>query len=141
MPIKDPEARRAYHREYMRAWYQTHRKEHLAYTLRVNRRARAAVRELVAGLKSQPCADCGGRFPPFVMDFDHVRGKKLGLISRMSTGRMSAAKILAEIDKCEVVCATCHRIRTQLRLLGRDIQPSEIVRVLGPNYVSVVMYA
>src|ERR1700694_3332834 len=139
MPLKDPEARRAYHRLYMRAWYQEHREQHLALTVDVNRRARAAVRELVAKLKSHPCVDCNGRFPPFVMDFDHVRGAKLGIISRMSTGRMSWAKTLAEIEKCEVLCSNCHRMRTQLRLHGLEVQPSEVVRLLGPRYLSVLV--
>jgi hypothetical protein len=141
MPLKDPEARRAYHREYMRGWYQKHRDEHLARTVDVNRRARARVRELIAELKSGPCTDCGGRFPPFVMDFDHVRGTKLGIISRMGTGRMAWAKTLAEVEKCDVVCANCHRLRTQLRMLGGEVKPNEIVQRLGPNYVSVVVYA
>jgi hypothetical protein len=141
MPFKDPEVRRAYHREYMRAWYQKHREQHIALTLVVNRRARAAVRELVAELKRQPCTDCGGRFPPFLMDFDHVRGTKLGIISRMSTARMSWTKTLAEIEKCEVVCANCHRRRTHLRLVGGQVQPSEVGGRLGPDYVSVVVYA
>jgi hypothetical protein len=141
MPFKDPEARREYHRKYMRQWYEKHRAEHLAWTTNVNRRARATINKLVAELKSHPCTDCGGRFPPFAMDFDHVRGTKLGIISRMRVGRMAVAKILDEIDKCEIVCAVCHRIRTQARLRGEAVEPSEVVQFLGPNYVSVPVYA
>jgi hypothetical protein len=141
MPFKDPEARRAYHREYMREWYRNHRDEHLAWVTKVNRRARAAMIALVAELKSQPCTDCGGHFPHFVMDFDHVRGTKQGIISRMSKGRAALAKILDEIDKCEIVCANCHRLRTQARLKGLEIKPSEVVQFLGPNFVSVLVYS
>jgi hypothetical protein len=43
------------------------------------------------------------------MDFDHVRGEKLGCVPQMS----SVERILAEAAKCDVVCANCHRIRTQ----------------------------
>jgi len=140
MPFKDPEARRAYHREYMRKWYPKHRDEHVARVTKVNRRARAKMIALVAELKSHPCTDCGGHFPHFVMDFDHVRGTKRGIISRMSKGRAALAKILDEIDKCEIVCANCHRLRTHLRLNGLEAKRSEIERFLGPNYVSVLVY-
>jgi hypothetical protein len=54
---------------------------------------------------------------------------------------MSGAKLLAEIDKCEVVCANCHRLRTLQRRLGLEVKPSEVVRFLGPNYFSVLVYA
>ena len=141
MPFKDPGARRAYHRVYMREWYRNHRDAHIARVTKVNRRARAKMIALVAELKSHPCTDCGGHFPHFVMDFDHVRGTKRGIISRMSKGRAALAKILAEIEKCEIVCANCHRIRTQARLEGLEVKPSEVVRLLGPNYVSVLVYA
>ena len=141
MPYKDPEKRRAYHREYMRQWYRDHRDEHVAWVYDVRRRTRAAARGLVAELKSRPCPDCGGHFPPVVMDFDHVKGNKRGIISRMTSAPMSGAKLLAEIDKCEVVCANCHRLRTLQRRLGLEVKPSEVVRFLGPNYVSLLVYA
>jgi len=140
MPFKDPEKRRAYHREYMRGWYQNHREEHIARTTNVNRRARATTRKLIDELKSHPGPDCGGTFPPVLKDFDHVRGTKRGIISRLSGGRMAKAKLLEEIAKCEVVCANCHRLRTLLRRLGFEVHPSEIVRRLGPYYVSVLVY-
>ena len=140
MPLKDPEKRRAYHREYMREYYRAHRAEHIARVEDVRRRTRAAARELVAELKSRSCIDCGGHFPRVVMDFDHVRGNKCGIISRMIGAPMSGAKLLAEVAKCEVVCANCHRLRTLLRRLGLEVKPSEIVRFLGPNYVSVPVY-
>ena len=141
MPWKDPEKRRAYHREYMRAYYRAHRAEHIAFVQDVRRRTRAAARKLVAELKSRPCPDCGGHFPPVAMDFDHVKGNKRGIISRMTNAPMSGANLLAEIDNCEVVCANCHRLRTLHRRQGVEVKASEIVRFLGPNYVSMLVYA
>ena len=98
----------------------THRSLPGSYVLRswvndVRRRTRATARELVAELKSRPCPDCGGHFPPVVMDFDHVKGNKRGIISRMTSAPMSGAKLLEEIAKCEVVCANCHRRRNSGR--------------------------
>ena len=70
-------------------------------------RKSAAFREL----KNHPCMDCGGTFPPECMDFDHVRGEKVcgvGLLVEDTTGKLDA-----EIAKCDLVCANCHRIRTK----------------------------
>jgi hypothetical protein len=61
------------------------------------------------------CADCGYDVNPVALDFDHLPGtEKKYRIATMAAG-LSRAKIDAEIAKCEVVCANCHRIRTHER--------------------------
>lgn len=72
----------------------------------------------VQGIKeSGRCADCGQRFPgrPEVMDFDHVRGEKRGDVASLIKNG-ARASVLAEIEKCDLVCANCHRTRTKNRL-------------------------
>lgn len=64
------------------------------------------------------CMDCGYNEHPYVLDFDHVRGKKIGSIC--SLRNRSWEIIEAEIAKCEVVCANCHRIRTLNRFREED---------------------
>jgi L-lysine 2,3-aminomutase len=72
---------------------------------------RTMLTEMVRKAKMKPCADCGNEFPYYVMDLDHVRGTKVGGVSRLiNRGNMSL--LLVEIEKCDVVCANCHRIRT-----------------------------
>lgn len=66
-------------------------------------------------LKSKPCTDCGDQFPPSVMDFDHMRGEKVAEVSALVGSRGSLKRILAEIEKCDLVCANCHRLRTARR--------------------------
>lgn len=61
----------------------------------------------------RPCIDCGGTFPPYVMEFDHVRGDKRWALGKMANHRREA--VLEEIAKCELVCCACHRVRTQAR--------------------------
>jgi len=64
-------------------------------------------------IKSKPCMDCGSTYPPYVMDFDHKDGSiKSGNVSRMSNGGWSKIKVDSEIEKCDLVCSNCHRIRT-----------------------------
>jgi hypothetical protein len=68
-------------------------------------------REIFEFHKKNPCVDCGNN-NPVVLDFDHKDGViKKHNISEM-IGTYSWANILNEIEKCEVRCANCHRIRT-----------------------------
>jgi hypothetical protein len=69
-------------------------------------------REIIREAKNKPCKDCGGSFPPYVMDFDHTRGIKRFDISQAIGSGKSDAKILKEIKKCDVICSNCHRIRS-----------------------------
>ena len=141
MPLKDRDARRKYNREYQRTWYARNKQLQISRVSvsRVKRRDRLA--QWINEFKRRPCADCGGEFPPYLMDFDHVSGEKLDDICGMRMRTVSREAIRVEIEKCEVVCANCHRARTHLRRLGLDPQASEITRLLGPAYVSVLVYA
>jgi len=65
-----------------------------------------------------PCTDCGSRFPPECMDFDHLDGEvKLNNAGTMVAHGYSRESIMSEIAKCEIVCSNCHRIRTRKRRL------------------------
>lgn len=65
-------------------------------------------------LVSHPCVDCGEK-DPLVLDFDHVRGAKKDNISRMIRHIYAWSTIEAEIAKCEIRCANCHRRRTAVQ--------------------------
>lgn len=74
---------------------------------------RARQREVIQVAKDVPCTDCGQRFPPFVMDFDHRDPSTKSFNVGAALGLMKSVEaILVEIAKCDVVCANCHRIRT-----------------------------
>ncbi len=60
--------------------------------------------------------DCGYDKDPAALQFDHVRGEKLVEIGKVATN--VSKRVLDEIEKCEVVCANCHAIRTTERSLG-----------------------
>lgn len=80
-------------------------------------RQKQQFKKKLAELKeSVGCTDCGIS-NHIVLDFDHIRDKKYN-VSRMIHDGFSWKAILKEIEKCEVVCANCHRIRTHSRLLG-----------------------
>lgn len=62
-------------------------------------------------LLEHPCVDCGCS-DIRVLEFDHVSGEKTDGISHMLSQNCGWARISAEIAKCEVRCANCHRIKT-----------------------------
>ena len=103
------ECRRAYDRRY---YAERGRVARLART----RARRSAARAWMDTLKEgRACADCGGSFPPYVMQWDHLPGHlKAGDLSVM-VGNRSRQTVLEELKKCELVCANCHVLRTVVR--------------------------
>jgi len=77
-------------------------------------RARHKRRDVFRDLKDLPCMDCGIKYPHWIMQFDHVRGTKLGNLGSMAVS-VSLKALLEEAEKCEVVCANCHADRTHSR--------------------------
>lgn len=76
-------------------------------------KTRDAVRELKM---AKGCVDCGYRAHWAALDFDHLPGTtKVMDVAEMVRLSRPLDLILAEIEKCEVVCANCHRIRTVTR--------------------------
>lgn len=73
------------------------------------------MQEFVRSVKSQPCADCHAKYPHYVMQFDHVRGTKQFMLSKVTSNFVALHRVLAEIAKCDVVCSNCHAARTWLR--------------------------
>jgi hypothetical protein len=99
------------------AYYGLHRAEEIA---RVTRRQRATL-DFLRDVRRRPCADCGGVFSPWVMDFDHRDPTKKSF--NVMSGRamlMSRSRLMAEIEKCDIVCANCHAARTYRWLLTLD---------------------
>lgn len=81
------------------------------------RRVQRNIWFIQAYLETHPCVDCG-ETNPIVMEFDHVTSDKQEDISRMVYSGRSLASIQAEVAKCEVRCANCHRIATHRRRRG-----------------------
>lgn len=79
------------------------------------RRTKAYLSRYIQDLKSRtPCMDCKESYPYYVMDFDHVRGRKHKNVMELIP-TLSKKKIDEEIAKCEIVCSNCHRVRTHSR--------------------------
>ena len=75
------------------------------------------VRAFVDKIKLEAgCMDCGYSQHSSALEFDHVRGEKHFNIGARLTS-VSRARLVAEMLKCDVVCANCHRVRTAERRL------------------------
>lgn len=67
-------------------------------------------------LEKHPCVSCG-ESDPIVLEFDHLQqsGKIIAISNAVCNG-WSWKRIAAEIEKCQVLCANCHRRRTAIQL-------------------------
>lgn len=81
-----------------------------------NKKNREAVRSWVREVKlTSGCTDCGYNEHSAALEFDHINDDKEFNVSQMLSGTYSRKRIQEEMDKCEIVCANCHAIRTYQR--------------------------
>jgi hypothetical protein len=71
-------------------------------------------REWLIAQKDGPCIDCGGRFHHQAMHFDH-RHPDLKDFIVSSASLRPRELVIAEIAKCDLICANCHAVRTWMR--------------------------
>jgi predicted transcriptional regulator len=62
------------------------------------------------------CTDCGENYPYWIMEFDHLGDKSFTIGDACREGR-TLEVIKAEVAKCEIVCANCHKNRTYMRAM------------------------
>lgn len=102
MPYADPEERR----EYRRAWYALHKESEKNHVKRRKLEIKRWIRNYKNNLK---CSRCSENHPATI-DFHHVnKGTKDSEIAHFVAEGYSINRIREELDKCEVLCANCHR--------------------------------
>jgi hypothetical protein len=71
------------------------------------------------------CAVCGVNDDPICLDLDHIdRETKRHSIGDLP--KQSWKTLINELVKCQVLCAICHRLKTESERLSIAIQPSTI---------------
>lgn len=111
-----------------RATVRKHYRANRAYYIaKARRRTDRVVREtrawLLTYLREHPCVDCGNG-DIRVLEFDHRDGStKVRAVALLAGQGYSLTRVRAEIEKCQVRCANCHRIRTHVQLgwWGKDM--------------------
>lgn len=94
MPYKDREAYNAYQREYRK-------KQYNEYVQKVR------AHKVLTG-----CVDCGYNQHHAGLELDHRDGRTETEASVSQLFGRGWNRIQEELDKCDVVCGTCHNIRT-----------------------------
>lgn len=109
--------RKAYRHKYHVEYYRKNRDREIARLVPlVRKRRQKRVDWLNKQIKDKPCTDCRHVFSPWQMDFDHRDGtKKVGDVSDLVARMVPLEVLKAEIAKCDLVCANCHRERTHKR--------------------------
>jgi CRISPR/Cas system-associated protein Cas10 (large subunit of type III CRISPR-Cas system) len=111
---------RAYHRNY----YRENKSRFITKNRRNKNRQRRRLRAILLDVKRRPCQDCGGSFHPWVMELDHRDGTtKTAAVANLVSKGCTDARLLEEIEKCDVVCANCHRMRTYRRMYDKESVP------------------
>lgn len=117
MPHKDLEAKRAYQRAYYAKNYPLKKGGYRESNKNYRERARQRFLEY---LLTHPCVDCG-EADPIVLECDHreMEDKSFDMSTALRQG-YSWPKMEAELAKCDVRCANCHKRRTYVQLKGRN---------------------
>lgn len=97
---------------YRRQHYQRNRPDYIQRAMQEMRMKREdGLIRLHEYLRAHPCADCG-QTDITVLEFDHVDPRTKAIDVGTMVGRRSWSTVRAEIDRCLVRCANCHRRRT-----------------------------
>lgn len=92
--------------EYARRWYAANKEKHLALVAKNNAKKREWWPAFKASLF---CTRCGENHPA-CLDFHHRDPvEKDFAVHQAIRRRWGQARVLAEIAKCDVLCANCHR--------------------------------
>ena len=110
MPIKDPEKRKEYNKNYHKKWYadgenKTRRKRQAIENQKISRNRNYAF--LFKFKEKHGCESCSERRPQ-CLDFHHHEGEKENNLSRMANNACSLETLIEEIKKCKVLCKNCH---------------------------------
>lgn len=107
MPTRD----RVKQQEAWNRWYQANKAKHHERVRATEKKRRDKVRQLVREYKGdRGCSRCP-EHRPACLDFHHVGDDKEFNVADALRNGYGIPRIMAEIAKCEVICANCHRVQ------------------------------
>lgn len=105
MPYKDPEVRKAKHKEYAKKYYEANKEAHGKRVAERKRVLRVKWLEFKSTLSCQHC----GETHPATFDFHHITKDPTNrkVYKLLQSQNYNGAR--EEIKKCIVLCSNCHR--------------------------------
>jgi hypothetical protein len=104
MPKQTVDECKAYHKRYHKDWYARNKAMRQVQILAY----KVALKAEVAKIKLTGCIRCGYNKCAEAIEFHHKDSNKEATISNMVNNGQRKA-LLAEIKKCDILCANCHR--------------------------------
>jgi hypothetical protein len=116
MPYKD----KAVGAERHMAYRDTHREQEASRSQKHYRKHKKHRSNIISWVEDKytgvPCMACDGVFDWVAMDFDHrpEETKSFGIATKgtLVVSPKNIAMLMKEIDKCDLICSNCHRVRT-----------------------------
>jgi hypothetical protein len=122
------------HAAYRRRHYLRNRDTYIRQEVARIKRYREENRPKIRGyLRAHPCIDCG-ETNIVVLDFDHRDPKTKAHNVVVLSMNKPWTRVLAEIVKCDVRCANCHRRRTARQFGWRKV---EDLRLPEPSVAAI----
>jgi hypothetical protein len=59
------------------------------------------------------CCECGYNTHPAALDFDHIDPSEKEFLIPPNVRSRNLKKLMAEVRKCRVICANCHRVHSR----------------------------
>lgn len=81
------------------------------------------IKKYILNLVKNGCVDCKTT-DIYTLQFDHSKGNRIYTIPQMMYTQISESKIIIELSKCEIRCASCHLKRHNVE------QPSKFLLLL-----------
>jgi exopolysaccharide biosynthesis predicted pyruvyltransferase EpsI len=98
-----------------REWYENNKEKHKRNIKEYKKIVRNEIHsKIISYLSKHPCVMCN-ESDIVVLEFDHLKDKKFE-IAKMISNCTNWDSILLEIEKCQILCANCHRRKTSKQL-------------------------
>lgn len=92
-------------------YYHKNYDKQLKSVIKRNKKNRLLIKKFIYEFKLKNSCKICGESDPATLDFDHIKKKK-NVIAKMVANSNSINTIKKEIEKCQVLCANCHRKKT-----------------------------